>query len=100
MIPEINSVVVWMTGLTFINLGIALLCAFYLLLRGPKLSDRVVALDLIGILIAATAVAKAIESGHHSYLDVAITISLIAFLGTVAFANYIQHLGERRKKGS
>lgn len=85
----------WIIALTFLNLGLALICAFVRLIKGPSLSDRVVALDLIAILSAGLIGVYSVAVKVDAYIDVSITISLIAFLGTVAFARYIQRVGER-----
>jgi multicomponent Na+:H+ antiporter subunit F len=71
-------------------MSIAILLAVVRLIRGPSLPDRVVALDLISILVAGVIAIYAIETGQAAYLDVAIALALIAFLGTVAFARYIE----------
>jgi multicomponent Na+:H+ antiporter subunit F len=70
--------------------GIAILLAVVRLIRGPSLPDRVVALDLISILVAAATAIYAVGTGQAVFLDVAIILALIAFLGTVAFARYIE----------
>lgn len=71
-------------------LSVALLLAFVRLVRGPSLPDRVVALDLISILAASVTAVYAIAAEQAVFLDVAIILALIAFLGTVAFARYIE----------
>jgi multicomponent Na+:H+ antiporter subunit F len=71
-------------------MGIAIVLAAVRLIRGPSLPDRVVALDLISILVAGAAAIYAIGTGQAVYLDVATILALIAFLGTVAFARYIE----------
>jgi multicomponent Na+:H+ antiporter subunit F len=71
-------------------LAVAAALAFVRLLRGPTLPDRVVALDLIGVLIVCVIVAVAATSGQQTYLDVAIVIALVSFVGTVAYARYIE----------
>ena len=74
-------------------LSIALLLAFVRLARGPSLPDRVVALDLVSILAAAIAATYAVAAAQAVFLDVAIVVALISFLGTVAFARYIERQG-------
>lgn len=59
------------------------------LLRGPDLADRVVALDMITLLLVGFIGVYAVRTGIDAVLPVAIVISLIAFLGTVAFARYL-----------
>jgi multicomponent Na+:H+ antiporter subunit F len=70
--------------------SIAILLAVVRLIRGPSLPDRVVALDLISILVAGATAIHAVRTGQAVFLDVAIVLALIAFLGTVAFATYIE----------
>ncbi len=71
-------------------LACAAALAFARLLRGPTLPDRVVAIDLIGVLIVCVIVTVAAASGQQAYLDVAIVIALVSFVGTVAYARYIE----------
>ena len=71
-------------------MGVAILLAAVRLIRGPSLPDRVVALDLISILVAGTIAIYAIASRQAVFLDVATILALIGFLGTVAFARYIE----------
>ena len=59
-------------------------------LRGPSLPDRVVALDLLGTIGIALVAAVAVVERQPAYLDVAIALGLTGFLGTVAFARYIE----------
>lgn len=74
----------------FAILLIALFLAFARLVRGPSLPDRVVALDLIAVTTAAFIAVYAIDSGQPVFLDAAIVLGLITFLGTVAFAQYVE----------
>jgi multicomponent Na+:H+ antiporter subunit F len=74
-------------------LGIALLLALVRLIRGPTLPDRVVALDLMTILAAGTTAVYAIAARQPVFLDVALVVALISFLGTVAFARYLERQG-------
>jgi multicomponent Na+:H+ antiporter subunit F len=71
-------------------MALAILLAVLRLIRGPSLPDRVVALDLISILVAGATAIYAIATGLAVLLEVATVIALIAFLGTVAFAHYIE----------
>lgn len=75
---------------TLATLGLALLIAFVRLLKGPTLPDRIVATDLLGMLVVGLIVVLAGWSGVHATLDAAIVIALIGFLGTVAYATYVE----------
>ena len=68
---------------------ISILLALARLIKGPAAADRIVALDLISILIVAFLAAYSIYAGETSFLDVAIGYALIAFLGTVALARFL-----------
>lgn len=71
-------------------LTLAVLLVFIRLVRGPSLPDRVVALDLMTTLGVGIIAAYAIGTNQAIFLDVATIIALISFLGTIAFAYYIQ----------
>jgi multicomponent Na+:H+ antiporter subunit F len=71
-------------------LGVALLLALARLVRGPSLPDRVVALDLMAAQTVGIICTYAIGTNQRVFLDVAIVLALIAFLGTVAFAQYLE----------
>jgi multicomponent Na+:H+ antiporter subunit F len=71
-------------------LAAAALLTFVRLLLGPSLPDRVVAIDLIGVLCVGMIVMISAVSGVAALLDVAIVIALISFVGTVAYARYIE----------
>jgi multicomponent Na+:H+ antiporter subunit F len=68
----------------------AMLLAFIRLVRGPNLPDRVVALDFMTMLGIAIIATYAIATETPLMLDVALVLALISFLGTVAFAYYIE----------
>ena len=72
------------------TLGVALLIAFIRLVKGPTLPDRIVAIDLFGVLVVGFIVVLAGRSGVRATLDAAIVIALIGFLGTVAYATYVE----------
>jgi multicomponent Na+:H+ antiporter subunit F len=74
---------------TTLCLIVALVAATWRLLTGPTLADRVVALDLVSALLVVFLVLFTMVSGISAYIYAAIALALIAFLGTVAFAHYI-----------
>ena len=71
-------------------LALAASLTFVRLVKGPTLPDRVIALDLIGVLMVCLLVVTAAMTGHGAFLDVAMVIALISFVGTVAYARYIE----------
>ena len=73
-----------------VMLAAAVLVAVVRLVRGPTLPDRVVAQDLIGILVVGLIVVLAASTGVHATLDAAMVIALIAFVATIAYATYVE----------
>jgi multicomponent Na+:H+ antiporter subunit F len=78
------------TQFALMTLGVALLLAVVRLVRGPTLPDRIVAMDLIGVLVVGLIVVLAASTGVRATLDAAMVIALIGFVGTVAYGTYVQ----------
>ena len=68
----------------------AVLIAFGRLVHGPTLPDRVVAVDLIGVSSVGLMVLGAAATGERTFLDAAVVIALLGFLGTIAYARYAE----------
>ena len=71
---------------------LALAAAAFLvrLVRGPRLADRVVALDGILTTVALTIIANSARSDCAKYLGGAVVGALGAFVGTVIYARFIE----------
>jgi multicomponent Na+:H+ antiporter subunit F len=78
------------TQFALVTLGLALLIAVVRLVRGPTLPDRVVAMDLIGMLVVSLIVLLSASTGVRATLDAAIVIALVAFVATVAYGTYVE----------
>ena len=52
--------------------------------------DRIVAMDLVGVLVVGLIVVLAASTQVRATLDAAIVIALIGFVGTVAYATYVE----------
>ena len=71
-------------------LAVAAALTFIRLLKGPSLPDRVIAIDLIGVLMVCLLVVTAAATAQQAFLDVAMVVALISFVGTVAYSRYIE----------
>ena len=71
-------------------LAAAACVTFIRLLKGPTLPDRVVAIDLIGVVMVCILVVMAAATRQQAFLDVAMVVALISFVGTVAYSRYIE----------
>lgn len=69
-----------------IMLAVAIAITFIRLILGPTMVNRVVALDLMAILVVGMMASEAVRSGEHALLDVAVVVGITAFIGTIAFA--------------
>jgi multicomponent Na+:H+ antiporter subunit F len=76
----------WVLPLTLGLLGFSVLLVCARLIHGPKRSDRIVAVDAIGLLgVGAFALLAALYK-ERVLLDVAALLALMSFSGTAAFA--------------
>jgi multicomponent Na+:H+ antiporter subunit F len=78
-------------------LYIALLCIslamvglVYRVIKGPSVPDRVIALDGLGINLVAIIAILSIILKTSAFLDIILLIGILAFIGTVAFAKYLE----------
>jgi multisubunit Na+/H+ antiporter MnhF subunit len=78
------------TQFALATLGVALLLAVARLVKGPTLPDRIVAMDLMGVLVVGLIVVLAASTDVRATLDAAVVIALIGFVGTIAYATYVQ----------
>jgi multicomponent Na+:H+ antiporter subunit F len=70
-------------------LVVAAMAGFYRLLAGPARADRVIALDLLFAVAVVLCICAALASGSTAFLDVAIGLSLVGFVATIAWARLI-----------
>ena len=95
-----TAFVIYAGRFSLVVLLVSLFLALARLIKGPDAADRIVALDLVSMLIVAFLAAYSIFSGETSFLDVAIGYALIAFLGTVALARFLMRSSMRRSENA
>lgn len=71
-------------------LSLSVVLVFIRFIKGPGIVDRVIALDLLITIGIATIGVYSVINDHSTFLDIAMILALIAFLGTIAFAYYLQ----------
>jgi multicomponent Na+:H+ antiporter subunit F len=74
--------------LPVLMLSVALV--FFRFLRGPSMGDRVISLDLLITIGIAIIAAYSIISDQPAFLDIALILALISFLGTIAYSYYLE----------
>lgn len=79
--------------ISLIFLFAIILGIFFSLLRmlfGPTSSDRAVAVDTITTTVVALLVLLALLFDRYIYLDISLVYSLLAFIGLVAIARFME----------
>ncbi|HLT12735.1 MAG TPA: K+/H+ antiporter subunit F [Marinobacter sp.] len=76
--------------LTIAMVIIAALLNVYRLIKGPDAPDRVLALDTLYINAIALIILLGITLGTRMYLEAALLIAVMGFVGTVAMAKYLK----------
>lgn len=76
-----------------ITIGMVVVAAIlnvYRLIKGPDAPDRVLALDTLYINAIGLIILLGISLGTRLYLEAALLIAVMGFIGTVALAKYLQ----------
>lgn len=79
-----------MLTVAMIILALAMLACLFRLLKGPTRSDRVTALDTIGIHVIAMITVFCMLLDTQDFLEVILVIGILTFIGTTALARYIE----------
>ncbi|GBO83345.1 MULTISPECIES: K+/H+ antiporter subunit F [Marinobacter] len=82
-----------MTAALYITIAMVTLAALlnvYRLIKGPDAPDRVLALDTLYINAIALIILLGITLGTRMYLEAALLIAVMGFVGTVAMAKYLK----------
>jgi len=74
--------------LLYIQIG---LCAFclYRIIRGPTVADRMVGIDIFGVLVVGICAIMAITTDRMFLLDIGIAWVILSFIGTLTLAKYL-----------
>jgi multicomponent Na+:H+ antiporter subunit F len=62
-------------------------------LMGPTAADRIVAIDILGILIVGFCAILCIPTGRNWYIDIGIAWALQSFIATIALAKFLEGRG-------
>ncbi len=74
--------------LLYILMGLSFLC-FLRVIFGPSVADRMVAIDIFGILVVGICALLVVKTGRLFLIDVAIAWILLSFIGTITLAKYL-----------
>lgn len=71
-------------------LVISLFLGFVYFTNGQTLTDKVLAIEFMGLMSAGLMLVYTVATGDPVYLDVVIVWSLVSFLGSIAFIYYVR----------
>jgi multicomponent Na+:H+ antiporter subunit F len=71
-------------------LVLASLMVVYRVLMGPTAADRIVAIDIFGILIVGLCAILGVATGTSWYIDIGIAWALQSFIGSLALAKFLE----------
>lgn len=70
-------------------LGLAMACATFRLLRGPRAQDRVLALDTLYLEALLVLLTFGMQKASTVYFEAALVIGMLGFVSTAAFAKFL-----------
>lgn len=73
----------------FVCIGLAMALNLWRLLRGPDITDRILALDTLTINAIALLVLFGIRAGSSAYFEAALVLAAMGFVGTAALCKYL-----------
>lgn len=76
-------------SIVIVVLALSAILVLYRFIKGPKLPDRVTAIDLITTIVIAIIVVFSILWDSPNFFDVAMVLSLISFLGSMSYAFFL-----------
>ena len=78
-------------GLTaaLVILALALVCATFRIIRGPRAQDRVLGMDTLYLNGMLIAVVFGVRTGSDLYFEAALIIGMLGFAATVALAKFL-----------
>lgn len=78
---------IW-SAITIVALSMILI--IYRLVKGPDPSDRVIALDAIGVTLISLIGLFSILTETSYFLEIILLLAILSFIGTVAFSKFIE----------
>lgn len=76
--------------IALVLLLVAILFNLYRVVKGPSSADRVQALDSVGINLIASIAVYSVLLHTHAFFDLILLIGILSFIGTVAFARFME----------
>ncbi len=79
----------FLDGISTILIFITLFASYRLFL-GPSVYDRLISMNVTGVMVTIILILQSISTGMGLYIDIAISFIMLNFVGTIAFVKYIE----------
>ncbi len=79
--------ILWVISIILI---FAVLLSSYRVFMGPTIYDRLLALNLVAVVVTIIFILVSVDTGMGHYMDIAVSFIVLDFVGTIAFANYLE----------
>lgn len=78
----------WLQILLYIQIGLVVFCLIRVI-KGPTVADRMVGIDIFGVLVVGICAILAIQTGKTYIIDIGIAWIILSFIGTLTLAKYL-----------
>ena len=84
-----TALLAWCIFLAQVLLGLAMGCAAFRVLRGPRAQDRVLGLDTLYVNATMLLLVFGMRTGSDVYFEAALVIALLGFVSTAALSKFL-----------
>lgn len=74
--------------LLYIQIGLCVIC-LYRIIAGPTIPDRMVGVDIFGILVVGICAIISVKTEKSFILDIGLAWIILSFIGTLTLAKYL-----------
>ena len=84
-----STLLTWSITVAQILLGLAMVCATFRILLGPRAQDRIVGFDSLYVNAMLLLLVIGMRSERTLYFEAALVVALLGFVSTVALAKFV-----------
>ena len=84
-----SAMLAWSVAAAQVLLGLAMACATFRILRGPRAQDRILGFHCLYVNAMLFLLVFGLGSGSTLYFEAALMVALLGFVSTVALAKFL-----------
>ena len=77
-------------SLVYLFLTLCVAMCVYRIFRGPRAADRMVGVDILGIIVIVFCVLLTLSTTSDFYMNIAIAWSILGFVSTITLAKFLE----------